>query len=269
MRTLKNLRHFGAVIVIITVLAASTLFYSAAAGPHVQEMRGTWYGFIQGGHDPVGSAITEITQQENRRFRGIIDAGGPHVIEGTVSASGKVNYQSKSSAGHLIGKAELHDFGGGAAILDGTFTSPSSNDRSIIACVRVLRAFAPFQDALAPTGRYVGEMAGGEEITILLNNPPEPVSPTSVGGDLEVVIDGVVHSFQLIGTFDEEGRIIAIGHKTTHGHLIMDARLATPPDPVQPSTLIGRIEIEPGDGSVREVEFQAQFARGGIAIDSE
>ena len=135
------------------------------------------------------------------------------MIEGTVSASGKVNYQSKSSGGHTIGKAELYDFGGGAAILDGTLTRPSTDDRFIIPCVRVLRAFAPFQDASAPTGRY----DGGEEITILLAQPPDPVSPTSLGGALDVVIDGVVHSFQLIGTFSENGRIIAIGHTPNTG----------------------------------------------------
>ena len=110
-------------------------------------------------------------------------------------------------------------------------------------------------------------MEGGQVITILLNNPPEPVSPTSLGGGLNVVMDGAVHSFQLIGTFSEDGRIIAIGHKATHGHLIMNARLASPPEPVQGSMIVGSIEIELGDGSVREANFQVEVSRGIVAID--
>ncbi len=267
---IRTHQRTNSLIIILAVIFVIGLagHREVGAGPHVQEMRGTWFGFIQGGHDPVESAIAEINEQENRRFRGVIDAGGPHVIEGTVSASGKVNYQS-DSAGHLVGKAELHDFGGGAAILDGTLTRPSIDDRFIIPCVRVLRAFAPFQDAAAPTGRYVGEMDGGEEMTIMLGAPRDPVSPTSLGGELEVVIDGIAHSFVLVGTFSEDGRIVAIGHKATHGHLILDARLASPPDPVQPSFITGRIEIELGDGSVREAEFQAEFSRGIVVVDAD
>ncbi|CAN5262489.1 hypothetical protein BH20ACI2_BH20ACI2_25150 [soil metagenome] len=263
MKTHRPSTFFAAVAaaVLLTTLVTITSFRDATAGPHVQEMRGTWYGFIQGGHNPVESAIAEITEQENRRFSGIIDVGGPHVIEGTVSASGKVNYQGKTSSGKIIGKAELHDFGGGAAILDGTLTRPSTDDRFIIPCVRVLRAFAAFQDAAAPTGRYVGEINGGGEITILLTQPPEPVSPTSLGGGLDVVIDGVTHTFQLIGTFNANGRIIAIGHKPTHGHLIFDAEVFEPADPNQASLIVGSIEMELGDGSVREVDFQAGLTR--------
>lgn len=248
------------------LIAVPVGIHKTNAGPHVQEMRGTWFGFVQAGEEPVELATTEITEQANRRFRGIVDAGGPHVIEGTVSASGKVNYQSTAISDHLVGKAELHDFGGRAAVLDGTLVRPSTNDGFIIPCVRVLRAFAPFDDASAPTGRYVGEMEGGQVITILLNNPPEPVSPTSLGGGLNVVIDGAVHSFQLIGTFSKDGRIIAIGHKTTHGHLIMDANFS-PPDSGQPSMILGSIEMELGDGSVRAGNFQAEVSRVVVAID--
>jgi hypothetical protein len=264
---IRKHQRTNSLIIILAVISVIGLtgHRDVAAGPHVQEMRGTWYGFIQAGHDPVETAVTQITQQQNRRFSGIIDIGGPHVIDGTVSASGKVNYQSKSSAGHFLGHAQLHDFGGGAGILDGTLVRPSTNDRSLIPCVRVLRAFLPDPSAAAPIGRFRGSVEGGGEITISFTEASARGEPNTVEGSLEVVLHDHVHSFRLIATYDREGRIIAIGHKETHGHLMFEARLSQS-DPSHPATISGAIEFEFGHGHVLEADFDVEHDSPVVAV---
>jgi hypothetical protein len=233
-----------------------------------QDMRGAWSGFIQAGINPPEPVRTEITSQTNRRFTGIVDPPEPVqpiAIEGTVSASGKVNYQGESAEGHTIAKTDLLDFGGGAAILNGTLSRFRHDGTFIIPCVLELRPFAVSPpEPVQPAGRYEGNLNGGEtsgQIVLVLNNPPDPVRPTSFDGNIELTIGGQIRTFTLLGTMNGEGRFIAIAHAPGAGHMILDANLAAPPDPIQPMTLTGNFKVEFGDGSELEGTFQTELTR--------
>ena len=242
---------------------------SSATIADVQDMRGVWNGFIQAGVDPPDPVRTEITSQEGRRFTGFTnppDPVQPVEIEGTVSASGKVNYQSKSSDIHLVGKHDLIDFGGGAAILNGDLTRPSVDGKFIVPCVLVMRPFAADGSALPNlAGRYDGSISSEDgvqgQINMVLGAPPDPIRGTGFEGTLEIVIDRQTYSFQLLGTANSSGRIIAIAHQAGAGHVILNAVLASPPDPVQPPTINGTFTLEFGDGSELEGAFQTAFSR--------
>jgi len=236
------------------------------SGP--QQMRGIWSGFIQEGTNPPEPVRTEITGQTNRRFTGLVqppEPVQPISIEGTVSASGKINYQGESSDGHAIGKVDLLDFGGGAAILNGSMTRFRHDGTFIIPCVLELRPFAADPpDPVQPAGRYAGSLSGDGttgQIVLVLNNPRDPVRPTSFDGNVQMIIGGQTRTFALLGTMNSSGRFIAIAHVTGAGHMVIDANLANPPEPVQPATLSGNFKVEFGDGSELEGTFQTELTR--------
>jgi hypothetical protein len=239
-----------------------------SSSPAPQDMRGVWSGFIQEGINPPEPVRTEITSQINRRFTGLVappDPVQPIAIEGTVSASGKVHYQGESIAGHNIGKVDLLEFGGGAAILNGSMTRFRPDGTFIIPCVLELRAFAGSPpDPVQPAGRYAGNLNGDGttgQIELVLNNPPDPVRPTSFGGNIHITLGAQTHSLVLLGTMNAEGRFIAIAHLPGAGHMVLDANLVQPPDPVQPTTLTGNFTLEFGDGSELEGTFQTELTR--------
>ena len=264
-RLIKIIASIGLVLAICLTVLMNT---GSATSTTPQDMRGVWNGFIQVGNDPPDPVRTEITSQINRRFTGVVDAPGPVppvTIEGTVSASGKVNFQGGSSDGHTVGKTDLTDFGGGAAILNGSLTRVRVDGTFIIPCVLELRAFegAP-PDPVQPAGRYAGNLNGdgtNGQIVINLSNPPDPVRPTSFNGNVQIVMGGQTHTLALLGTMNAQGRFIAIAHFPGAGHMVLDANLATPPDPVQPTTLSGNFTLEFGDGSELEGTFQTEITR--------
>lgn len=247
---------------------AGFLSTGSATSTSPQDMRGVWSGFIQNGINPPEPVRTEITSQTNRRFIGLVqppEPVQPIAIEGTVSASGKVNFQGQSSDGHTTGKTDLLDFGGGAAILNGSLSRFRHDGTFIIPCVLELRPFAVDPPApIQPSGRYAGSVNGGGttgQIVLVLNNPPEPVRPTSFDGSIQLTIGGQVRTFTLLGTMNSQGRFVAIAHAPGAGHMILDANLANPPEPVQPATLIGNFTVEFGDGSELEGTFQTELTR--------
>lgn len=238
----------------------------SAAPPVVQNMRGLWDGFEVRAGEPPEPSRTEITGQENRRFTGFAEPPDPShpaiAIEGTVSASGNVNYQGRSPGVHNVGHSKLHDFGGGAAILDGGETRHVNGQTFIVPCVLVMRSFAGDGSVVPnPEGRYVGMLGGGVtgQIDMRLSPPPDPVRPTSFEGTMEVVIGGETHSFLLRGTINSAGRIIAIA-ATSEGHLTFDAILSEPPDPGMPATINGAFHLELHDGTEFEGSFQTGLA---------
>ena len=257
----------------IAVVLSTLTPGGSAAEPAVQDMRGIWNGFSAGAIDPPEPVRTEITSQDNRRFTGFAQPPEPVLptsIEGTVSGSGKVNYQGQSTDERIVGKADLIDFGGGAAILDGSVTRFSTDGRFIVPCVLVMRPFEnnppePVLPSLA--GSYVGAFTSNDagptgQISMVLSTPPDPVRPTSFGGSLEIVIGGQTHTYQLLVTANGAGHIVAIGHTNTAvGHLILDAVLINSPDPIQPATINGTLKLEFHDGSEFEGTFQTQVSR--------
>ena len=262
-KTRKPLNLFGAALAVGTCLALGLGLLTPGGGaavPPVQDMLGVWDGFYQVGTNPPEPVHTEITGQTNRRFTGVVDKGGPHVIEGTVSASGKVNYQGQTPGNHIIGKLDLIDYGGGAAIINGSETRSSNDGTFIIPCVLELRPFAIEASVPIPAGRYLGTLGDGTttgQIEMQLQSPRS----NSVDGSMVIAIGGQTHTLQLLGTVNSSGRIIAIAHNAAgDGHLIFDAVLASPPDPVQPATINGSFTFELADGSVLEGNFATAVA---------
>lgn len=273
MSSIKTIQLFCLALAVGTCLTLALGLLTAdgsAAPPAVQNMRGVWDGFDVGAGQPPDPIRTEITGQQNRRFTGFSEPPEPvqpFAIEGTVSASGNVNYQGRSSAGRMSGKAKLLEFGGGASILDGGETRHVNGQTFIVPCVLVMRAFAnepPDPGTPNPEGRYVGTLDGGGvtgQIDMRLGSPPDPIRPQSFNGTIEVVIGGETHAFLLRGTINGSGRIIAIA-ATTEGHMIFDAILADPPDPGQPATLNGGFTLELHDGT----EFDGSFATDEVPV---
>jgi hypothetical protein len=268
--TINRVRILFAALAFCLIAAMGVLTERLATASTIQDMRGVWDGFVQTESDPPQPFRTEITGQENRRFTGLTsppDPVQPIAIEGTVSASGKVNFQGQSSDGsHTVGKTDLTDFGGGAAILNGSLTR-FVNDGFIVPCVLVMRPFTagPSELLPSPAGRYVGTLSSNDagptgQIDMVLGAPPDPIRPTSLGGTVDIAIGGQVHTYQLLGTINAEGRFIAIAH-TAAGHMILDAVLAAPPDPVQPTTINGTFTLEFHDGSEYEGAFQTELFR--------
>lgn len=265
--TNKTMQLLGLVLAAGSCLTLALSFLTAdgsAAPPVVQEMRGVFDGFDVRAGEPPDPSRTEITGQQNRRFTGFAEPPDPNhpaiAIEGTVSASGNVNYQGRAPGNHTVGKSKLHDFGGGAAILNGRETRHVNGQTFIVPCVLVMRAFAGDGSVVPnPAGRYVGTLNGGDGVTgqidMRLSEPPDPNRPQSFNGTMEVVIGGETHAFLLRGTINGSRRIIAIA-ATTEGHMIFDAILAEPPDPGMPATLNGGFTLELHDGS----EFEGLFA---------
>ncbi|HUR97356.1 MAG TPA: hypothetical protein VMZ26_04730 [Pyrinomonadaceae bacterium] len=264
----RSIRMTARVGLVLASCIAALLSNGSATSSGPQDMRGVWSGFIQEGTNPPEPVRTEITSQTNRRFSGFVSPPEPVqavAVEGTVSASGKVNYQGESSTEHAVGKTDLLEFGGGAAILNGSMTRFRHDGTFIIPCVLELRSFeANPPEPVQPAGRYVGSLSAGDttgQIVIGLTNPRDPVRPTSFGGSVDVIIGGQTQTFTLLGTMNGQGRFIAIAHLPGAGHMILDANLGTPPDPVQPTILTGSFTIEFGDGSELEGTFQSQLTR--------
>lgn len=270
---IKSYRRINFLIIaVFSCLALIPALLSAtgsAASSKVQEMRGVWNGFIQSDNKPAEMTQTVIMGQENRRFTGIIDSDGPHSIEGTVAASGKVNYQGRSANNHIIGKSDLLDFGGGAAILNGSLTRQTSGHRFLVPCVLVMRPFSIDPAAtgvMNPSGRFEGMINDGDgtsgQITMNLLSPQQ----TSFVGSVDIVLGGQTHTFQLLGTINGRGRLIAIAHKAIAGHLILDATLIPSTEPLQGPSINGSLSLEMGDGTAFEGTVQTSLSVG-IGLD--
>ena len=264
----RNCLATTAIGLFLVALVAGLMLNGSAASSAPQDMKGVWYGFIQSGADPPEPVRTDITSQTNRRFAGSVtgsDPLQPIAIDGTVSASGKVNFHGESSGVRSVGKTDLVDFGGGAAILNGSFTRFSNDGTFIIPCVLVLRPFAVVPpDTMQPAGRYAGNLNGEGtvgEIEFLLGSLSDPVRPTSLDGTVRIVIGTQTRNLALLGTMSADGRLIAIAHFPGAGHMIVDANLSNPPDPVQPSNLNGSFTVEFGDGSELQGTFQTVLTR--------
>lgn len=255
----------------LTVWAVYFAQFGSAAPPVVQEMRGVWVGFSARTAEPPDPNRTEITSQHNRRFTGFSEPPEPGMpvmtIEGTVSASGNVNYQGRAAGNHTVGKSKLHDFGGGAAVLNGDERRHVNGQTFIVPCVLVMRAFTsepPDPGTPNPAGQYRGTLNGDGGTTglirISLGEPPDPVHPESFGGTMEIVRGGETHAFQLLGTINGSGRLIAIA-ATSGGHIILNATFAEPPEPSQPSSINGGFTLELHDGTAFEGSFATEKVR--------
>lgn len=258
-------RALGTGAFLIAVIGAAAGFYATTAGPHVQEMRGRFDGFYAlPGAEPE-RMVTIITDQNNRRFSGLADPPDPVLpiaIDGTVSRSGNVSFQGRNADGHTVGKADLTEYGGGAAVLDGSMTT-SNHDGDIIPCILELRPFdlETACPCASPAGIYEGSFTDGDaagEITLELLDPPDPVRPTGVDGTLEVIYAGQAYELQLLGTYNRAGRFIAIAHGMG-SHAVIEGDFETPEGSTT-RTLNGNLTIRAAGGLDIRAAFSAPFA---------
>lgn len=271
-RLLKNkadsIRRAAACVAALLLVAAAVWTAPQAASSTPQNMLGVWHGYFQPQGVPVpedGIPVrTEVTSQENRRINGLMEVGGidpqPFMFNGTVAASDRVNLQGQHEERHGIAKLDLHDFGGGAAVLNGSLALLAAGGRVSDGSLLLLRPFAfpPEPVVPNPAGSYAGsffnvEGTRGAGITAQLH-PPEPVAPSSFTGQIVVVAGEVRHVFELKGTINAAGRLVAIAQASA-GHLVLDATWAIPPDGSMPTMITGRHILELNDGTVHEGTF--------------
>jgi hypothetical protein len=253
------------VAALLLAAVAAVLGDSAArpAMPEAQNMLGVWQGFFQG--PPPDDSVpvrSEITSQENRRFGGVMGIV-PRTLElnGTVAASGRVNLQAGDADSHGIANPELHDFGGGAAILNGGLMLHFTDGRMSDGTLLLLRAFGAIGPCVVPNpaGSYLGAFRNTDgtsgEISALLIGPPDDTMPTSFPGQVVIVLGGGRHTFELKGTINCDGRLIAIAQAAA-GHLILNTMFTGPPDDGTPAMITGQHTLELNDGTVHEGTFQ-------------
>jgi hypothetical protein len=243
--------------------------WAQSASPAPQNMLGVWQGFTQRHPsdqvfppDPVVPVRSEVTSQKNRRINGLMEVGGiePEPFNGTVTASDRVNLQVQHEDHHGVAKLDLHDFGGGAAILNGTLALLSPGGQMTDGSLLLLRPFAYPPDPIVPNpaGSYAGSFASadgarGGEISAQLVPVPDDGRPTSFTGQVFIVIGETRHTFELKGTINAAGRFIAIAQATV-GHVIFDATWTPVPDDGRPM-ITGRHTLEMNDGTVHEGTF--------------
>jgi hypothetical protein len=229
----------------------------------VQDIGGTWDGFFQGADDPeIVRVRLEITGQDKRRFEGTLEAGGAkHIIEGAVSANGNVKFQGHASHSHGLGRMELHDFGGGAAILNGNLMLHFADGRMIDGPLLLLRPFTPAGDDVAPvlaSGVYraslyvFGAGSGKSLIEDLQFRAPNLMLFTGTL-DPEFVLFGQA-------TINGDGRFIAVA-RATAGYLILNGTWQYLPQSDKLLIITGSSSLELNDGTVREGTFELALER--------
>jgi hypothetical protein len=163
-----------------------------------------------------------ITVQDNRRINGLIEVGGidpqPFALtfNGTVLASDRVNLQGQHEEHDGVAKLDLHDFGGGAAVLNGSLALLAAGGQVTDGSLLLLRRFAdPPQPVVPnPACSYVGsffnaDATRGGAISATLY-PPDPVQPTKFTGEAVITAGEQRWTFELLGTINSAGRLIAI-----------------------------------------------------------
>ncbi|MBI2946595.1 MAG: hypothetical protein HYY23_03050 [Verrucomicrobia bacterium] len=214
-----------AVLGVLFTIAHHTVVGQTTA-PAIQNVIGAWRGFYQalGGPDTIGDPDIVpgnfvIGSQFNRRFDAALSVGIDACIfpgEGTIAASDHAIFSGKSSEGMAIADVALQDFGGGAAIFDGSVKiHPSDGTRSEGSLI-VLRNFIGNPDEIPSdvTGDWRGFAVSAEtgvrrEVTAHFEAERNAIglSTTSFGG--EVGIFPCIFPSGL-GTINAQGDLVLI-----------------------------------------------------------
>ena len=274
-RVRNSSRVLVATVAFCFIIVLSVTAHAGTAMPgDAQDMRGTWVGFFQvTGSSELVAVRWEITVQDGRRFVGALEAGDAmHSIEGIVAASGRVNLQGRAADSNRIGKLELHDFGGGAAVLNGHLMVHFTDGRMSDGTLLLLRSFAPptHGDLAIPVGLYRGaDYSDGLSFTLVPpptgQQPPSFICFRPVGFICVrpvVVLSGKEHLFEGLATIHRDGTLIAIAQAPV-GHLIFDAKGYASPDGYEPARITGRYTLELNDGTVHEGTFEAALETSG------
>ena len=259
------LRRAAACAVLLCLAAISQ---AQSASPAPQNMLGVWQGFYQPQGQPVpddGVPVrSEITAQDNRRINGLMEVGGvqPCILtfNGTVAASDRVNLQGRHEEHHGVAKLDLHDFGGGAAVLNGSLALLSPGGQVSDGSLLLLRPFTdpPEPSVPNPTGSYAGSFFNADgaregAISATLSPIPDDGHPTRFNGQVIIAAGEQRWTFELLGTINSAGRLIAIAQGSA-GHVIFDATWQLRVVDGIPM-ITGRHILELNDGTVREGTF--------------
>ncbi|HET6892188.1 MAG TPA: hypothetical protein VFH31_13880 [Pyrinomonadaceae bacterium] len=271
-------RRAASCVALICLFAAAVWTVAQAQSPAPQNMLGVWQGFFQElSSDPQIPPVprvlvrSEITSQELRRINGVMEVGGiePCVLtfNGTVAASDRVNVQGRHEEHHGVAKLDLHDFGGGAAILDGSLALLVAGGRVSDGSLLLLRPFSTNPDDTVPNpaGSYGGTFQNADgtkgDITAELE-PPDPSHPTSFSGRLVIAAFGARQEFELLGTINAAGLFIAIGQAPVAGpSLSLNGTYVEVPDANGSIDLTGSLKLAVNDGTVHEGTFSMRRER--------
>lgn len=264
------MRRVVMLLVLSSLVGATTVVPAAGAGPDVPDLSGSWRGFTQivGGIPPDDNtpAALEVLVQEGRRFSGMLSTGEMScMLDGTLSESSQLSAQgSCGPMSRLVvhGKVtDVNQFGGIVpCVLEGrwTLTSAGSNQQGDLV---LLHAEGHPADELAGswegaasqegTGRTIpltAELRPGSrgepgEGTIALGDssfdvifglavPPEPVTPSG---------------FALVGG-DPTGLLVMIGRFS-----------GNPPDDNTPAMIEGSHLVLLSSGEISEGTFSLEM----------
>jgi hypothetical protein len=236
---------------------------SSAAPGLIPDMRGSWQGrLVPDGlpvATPVGITMT-VTSQGIGNFSGTFT--GPDYVTGTLSGTvttgGSVSFTGDAPDVDLSnGRARFMDYGGGAAILDGTVNVTSSYP--FYAGPREMLEIRPFTNVggcpcTPAVGDYIGTWGdGGSGGAIKFTvQAPNHATPTKFTSYLYITVGGQQHGGGLIGTGDGDGNIVAIAHANT-GRVILTADLTQLP--FQQPRINGSFTFEINEGAVISERF--------------
>jgi hypothetical protein len=283
------------IVLAALVLGVLAIGVARAQAPSSNQLaKGKWHGFYLQLDDPRMSPLPTQPQRADlflghtsaRRFGGAFALGAkPHLgpepyiipVAGRFTAADLLVFSGRGLDGTVSSKLTMHDFGDGAAILDGTLKfDPSGPAGAEHGTLLLLRKFVGNPDETPPdvTGHYEGTFStqntsAAAGIIVLdldarFNDDGELSSGFSGGVKLEergptlaaVPITFGTFAGRVRGTINADGKVVAIAQGTS-GRLVLLATWVDPSDPSMPAVIAGTFQLVLNDGSATEGKFEA------------
>jgi hypothetical protein len=286
-------------LIMLAALALGVLAIGAAraqAQSSTQLVKGQWHGFYLQLDDPRLSPLPTQPQRADlvlghtspRQFGGAFALGPepqlvlePFImpVAGKFTAANLLVFTGRSLDGAVSSKLTLHNFGGGAAILDGALKfNPSGPAVTEHGTLLLLRKFISNPNETQPdvTGHYEGTFstqnataAGGIIVLDLdarLNDDGKPETGFRGGVKLEeggpALAAGPItfgtFAGTVRGTIDADGKVVAIAQGTS-GRVVLLATWVGPQDPSKAAVIAGTFRLVLNNGSTTEGKFEAMM----------
>jgi hypothetical protein len=213
----------------------------------IKGVTGEWHGFYTSAKAQDQGIIHGVTvaidTQTHRRFAGWLALGDFwYEIHGTVAASGNVNITGKGTGGKLNANFELHDFGGGAAVVDGELKIHHSDGSQDDGLVLILRSYTPVAGSPLPnvSGEYDGSSTSANTdkttpMSASFVHDTQGAAPTTFCGDVQIID----MNYTGCGTINEKGNFLVIG-LGVDGPLYLQGSFEAGPSP----TLCGEYKVD-------------------------
>jgi hypothetical protein len=260
MNTRKRFAAVIALVLTLSVLPASQRSYAATPDAQTpQEMRGEWQGFFAEVNNPSSRVQVRlsIATQLVRRFEGELEVPGAIIpcirVQGTVAASDNVSILNQPDEAYAaVSKSQLHDYGGGAAILNGRLTLRFTDGSRREGTLLLLRNFIEPPDAVVPSlsgdwqGSYTSEVTGvtGAMSARFARSHRDPAVNSFIA---EVTIIPCIFP-EALATVSSDGRVIVIAQGEGE-HVILNGQLEGGGEGGLDPCMRGTYQMEHDDGS--------------------